>query len=75
MDVFCTDGDRAAYLRLMAEHGRAAPPPDESDRLRRHVRTGRPLGPRPFIETAERLLGRRLRPPPRRPTRTTRRQV
>ena len=25
MDVFCTDGDRAAYLRLMAEHDRAAP--------------------------------------------------
>jgi len=38
--------------------------PEESDRLRHHVRTGRPLGSRRFVETAERLLGRRLRPCP-----------
>ena len=38
--------------------------PEESARLRHHVRTGRPLGSRGFIETAERLLGRRLRPRP-----------
>jgi putative transposase len=38
--------------------------PEESERLRYHVRTGRPLGSRGFIETAERLLGRRLRPRP-----------
>jgi len=38
--------------------------PEESARLRHHVRTGRPLGSRRFVETAERLLGRRLRPRP-----------
>jgi len=38
--------------------------PQESERLRPHVRTGRPLGSRGFIATAERLLGRRLRPRP-----------
>jgi len=38
--------------------------PEGSDRLRRHVRTGRPCGSRSFVETAERHLGRRLRPRP-----------
>ena len=45
----------------MADHGRAADP-EASDRLRRQVRTGRPCGSGSFVETAERLLGRRLRP-------------
>jgi len=61
MDVFFCGGDRAEYLSLMAEHGRSAEP-EESDRLRRHVRTGRPCAARSFVETAERFLGRRLRP-------------
>ncbi|MFW6107011.1 MAG: transposase [bacterium] len=51
--------------------------PDEAELLRRHERTGRPLGAGRFIERLERALGRTLRrqkpgPKPRR-TRTTRR--
>ena len=70
MDVCFCDGDRAEDLRLMAEHGRAADP-EEADRLRRHVWTGRPCASRSFVETAERLLGRRLRPRPAgRPSKT-----
>jgi len=70
MDVFFCDGDRAEYLRVMAEHGRS-PGPEASDRLRRHVRSGRPCASRSFVETAERLLGRRLRPRPAgRPSKT-----
>ena len=39
------------------------------DRLRRHGRTGRPLGKAGFIRRLERRLGRRLRPrPPGRPS-------
>ena len=60
IDVFFCDGDRAAYLGLMPEPGRAAEP-EASDRLRRHVRGGRPCASRSFVETPERLLGRRLR--------------
>ncbi len=63
MDVFFCDGDRTEYLRLMADHGRAAEP-EESDPLRRDVRTGRPCASRLFVEAAERLLGCRLRPRP-----------
>jgi len=39
------------------------------DRLRRHGRTGRPLGEAGFVRRLERRLGRRLRPrPPGRPS-------
>lgn len=36
--------------------------PKESDRIRRHSRTGRPLGSKAFLNDAERLSGRILRP-------------
>jgi len=49
--------------------------PEASDRLRRHVRTGRRCASRSFVETAERLLGRRLRPRPAGRPRTTRKYV
>jgi len=43
--------------------------PAEADRLRRHVRTGRPCGSARFVAAAERQTDRRLRPrPPGRPT-------
>ena len=35
---------------------------DQGEALRRHGRTGRPLGPRAFVEKLERATGRRLRP-------------
>jgi putative transposase len=35
--------------------------PDEAAVIRRHERTGRPLGPREFVERLERMLGRSLR--------------
>ena len=35
---------------------------DESDRLRRHERTGRPLGSMAFIEKLEKKLDRELKP-------------
>ncbi|HEX6014653.1 MAG TPA: hypothetical protein VFY87_23250 [Geminicoccaceae bacterium] len=48
-------GDRAAFL--------AVPPRDgELETLRRHERTGRPLGGAGFVAELERTLGRRLRP-------------
>ena len=48
-------GDWASFL---AE----APRVDEWDALRRHERTGRPLGDSSFVATLEQELGRRLRP-------------
>jgi putative transposase len=36
--------------------------PDEAEWIRRHERTGRPLGSPSFVERAERVLGRRLSP-------------
>jgi putative transposase len=36
--------------------------PDDAERIRRHERTGRPLGSPSFVERAERVLGRRLSP-------------
>jgi putative transposase len=36
--------------------------PDEAEWIRRHERTGRPLGSPSFVERAERALGRRLSP-------------
>ena len=38
-----------------------APPSWEADRLRRHVRTGRPLGGERLLAAAERATGRKLR--------------
>ena len=40
---------------------------DEIDDLRRHTRTGRPLGEPGFVERLESLLGRVLRPGKRGP--------
>ncbi len=47
--------DWAAFLAV-------APRADEMDALRRHERTGRPLGDSGFLATLEAGLGRRLRP-------------
>jgi len=48
-------GDWASYLS-------AENPTDEDNRIERHARTGRPLGDARFVETAERISGRRLQP-------------
>jgi len=48
-------GDWRALLSLPADE-------DEVDALRRHERTGRPLGDDAFVERLEARLGRNLRP-------------
>ena len=51
----CPFGDWRAFLSLLVDD-------DEVDVLRRHQRTGRPLGDDAFVERLEASLGRSLRP-------------
>ena len=53
-------GDWEGYLALDIEE-------EEAARMRRHERTGRPLGTDAFIERLEKQLGRILRPQKRGP--------
>ena len=44
---------------------------DTSSRIRKHTRTGRPLGSEAFIDHLEQLTGRSLRPKKRGPKRSS----
>ncbi|MFT5172081.1 MAG: putative transposase [Gammaproteobacteria bacterium] len=57
--------DGAPLLKLVhdwAEFLREANDPELDEQIRKHARTGRPLGSDSFVHTLEELTGRRLRP-------------
>jgi len=58
MNVFFSNNDRLAYLDLVQELLRDS---DGIEDLRRHTRTGRPLGSESFLEHAEAVTRRTLR--------------
>ncbi len=66
METFFEEDDSALYLELMAQSVEEK----EAAALRRHERTGRPLGNDGFVRSLEERLGRLLhkrKPGPRKP--------